>query len=105
MKHIFVALILCVACTQATVRERSSDREHDGFVGPVKKVFVEWSPISGGNYPVGSRCRQMTKVYDQGGRLMQHILYPGGVFAIDHVFVGSMGELDGGKLKALLRCG
>jgi hypothetical protein len=27
------------------------------------------------------------------------------VFAIEHVFVGCMGELDGGKLRALLRCG
>ena len=27
------------------------------------------------------------------------------MFATAHVFVGYMGELDGGKLKALLRCG
>jgi len=53
MKHIFFVLIFCVACTQASVIQKASDREHDGFVGPVKKVYVEWSPISGGNYPVG----------------------------------------------------
>ena len=69
--------MLCIACGQATVTKTESDREHDGFLGRVKKVFVEWSPISGGNYPVGSRCRQMTKVYDQNGRLMQHSVYPG----------------------------
>jgi hypothetical protein len=69
--------MFCIVCNQITVTKRESDREHDGFVGSVKKVFVEWSPISGGNYPVGSRCRQMTKVYDQDGRLMQHSLYPG----------------------------
>ena len=77
MKHIFVVLMFCIACSQASVTKRESDREHDGFIGPVKKVFVEWSPISGGNYPVGSRCREMTKRYDQDGRLMQHSLYPG----------------------------
>ena len=69
--------MFCIACGQATVTKTESDREHDGFLGPVKKVFVEWSPISGGNYPVGSRCRELTKVYDQNGRLMQHSLYPG----------------------------
>lgn len=77
MKHIFLVLIFCITCTQASDTKRASDREHDGFVGPVKKVFVEWLPISGGNYPVGSRCRQMTKVYEQSGRLMQHSLHPG----------------------------
>ena len=77
MKHFLLVLIFCIACTQASVTKRESDREHDGFVGPVKKVFVEWSPVSGGDYPVGSRCRRMTKVYDQSGRLMQHSLYLG----------------------------
>ncbi len=76
MKHTFVVLIICIGCTQASVPKRESDREHDGFVGLVKKVFVVWSPISGSNYPVGSRCRQMTNVYDESGRLMQHSVYP-----------------------------
>jgi hypothetical protein len=77
MKQLFLALILCIACGQAYVTKTESDREHDGFLGPVKRVFVEWSPISGGNYPVGSRCRERTKVYNPNGRLMQDSLYPG----------------------------
>ena len=77
MTHILAALILLVACNQVSITILASDRENDSFVGPVKKVFVWRSPISGGHYPVGSRCRQMTKVYDQHGRLMQHSLYPG----------------------------
>lgn len=79
MKHIFLVLIFCIACTQASVTKRSSDREHDGFVGPVKKVFVQWSPIypADPNIPIGSRCRTMTKIYDESGRLIQHSLYPG----------------------------
>lgn len=77
MKSIFLILIFCVACGQAPVTKKASDREHDGFVGPVKKVFVEWSPISGGSVPAGSRCRDMTKVYDSSGRLMQHSVYSG----------------------------
>ena len=77
MTHILVALILLVAGNQVSITIIETDRQHDGFVGPVKKVFVQRSPLSGGNYPVGSRCRQMTKVYNQYGRLMQHSLYPG----------------------------
>jgi hypothetical protein len=77
MKPFLLLLILSVACHQAGVSKRESDREHDGFVGPVKRVFVVWSPISGSNYPVGSRCRQMTNEYDENGRLMRHSVYPG----------------------------
>ena len=77
MKHLLLVLIIGVACTQAPRTSRESDRQHDGFVGHVKKVFVTWSPVSGSNYAAGSRCRQMTKVYDEGGRLLQHSVYPG----------------------------
>ncbi len=77
MNHIFVALIFCIACTQSAGIKRESEREQDGFVGPVKKVFVEWSSISGRNYPAGTRCRYKTNVYDQSGRLMRQSVYPG----------------------------
>jgi len=77
MKRLLLFLILSIACNQAAISKKQSDREHDGFVGPVKKVFVMWSPISGSNYPVGSRCRQLTNEYDENGRLMRHSVYPG----------------------------
>jgi hypothetical protein len=77
MKHILILLILLVAFNQGSGTKKESDREHDEFVGTVKKVFVWWSPISGWSYPADSRCRQMTKVYDESGRLMQHSVYPG----------------------------
>lgn len=77
MKHIFLAMILCIAWAQGQTTKRESDREHDGFVGPVKRVFEVWSPISGSNYPAGSRCRSRTKVYDEQGRLIQQSHYPG----------------------------
>jgi hypothetical protein len=77
MKLLLTLLTLCIACNQTPTTNRQSDREFDDFVGNVKKVYVEWIPISGGNYPAGSRCREMTKVYDQNGRLTQHSLYPG----------------------------
>ena len=74
---ILLSLILCVANYQAAVPKQQSDRAHDGFVGPVKKVFVIWTPVSGRNYPEGSKCRQVTNEYDQTGRLTRHSIYPG----------------------------
>lgn len=77
MKDIILLLVLCVVSSQGTGPNRKSDREHDGFAGPVKKVFVFWTPISGSNYPDGSKCRQLTNEYDQSGRITRHSVYPG----------------------------
>lgn len=77
MKRLLLLLILSIACHQADVSKRESHRDQDGFIGPVKKVFVVWSPISGSNYPIGSRCRELTNEYDESGRLMRHSVYLG----------------------------
>ena len=77
MKNIILLLVLFLGSTQTSVTKHESDREHDGFVGPVKKVFVTWTPISGYNYPLGSKCRQLTNEYDQLGRLTRNSVYPG----------------------------
>jgi hypothetical protein len=79
MKKILALLLIFSVCSQASTPEKMSDREHDGFVGPVRKVFVEWSPIyqSHENVQAGTRCRQMTNLYDRSGRLTQHSVYPG----------------------------
>ncbi len=77
MKHIFLILIVCITCVQTSIAQKETDRQNDGFVGAVKKVFEEWSPVSGINYPIGSRCRQMTNIYNESGRILQHSVYPG----------------------------
>ncbi|HYG80092.1 MAG TPA: hypothetical protein VD861_06875 [Pyrinomonadaceae bacterium] len=79
MKHLLLSLCLFIACAQVSVAQRVSDRERDGFVGPVKRVSVESSPIhrSWEDVPVGARCRSSTNVYDEAGRLTQYSLYPG----------------------------
>ena len=79
MKSILLFLLFSIAFAQASDTKRMTDRQHDGFVAPVKKVFVEWSPIyrPRGNIPVGSRCRELTNLYDENGRLLQHSVYPG----------------------------
>jgi hypothetical protein len=79
VKLILSILVLCAACAQAQSPRRVSDREHDGFVGPVKKVFEEWSPLdqSADDIPAGTRCRRMTNEYDEHGRLTRHSVYPG----------------------------
>jgi hypothetical protein len=81
MKRITLPLLyLLLALTVFAQQKKQSDREHDGFIGPVKKVFVEWSPIAmsyRGDVPLGSRCRHLTNDYDVNGRLMRHSVYPG----------------------------
>lgn len=78
MKCKLLILIFCVACTQGSITKRMTDRENEGLIGPAKKVFVEWSPISPvPNIPAGSRCRVETDVYDESGRLMQHSSFSG----------------------------
>jgi|GEM_PF-4919149 len=76
MKNLIPILIFCVV-SQTAAPKRQSDRVHDGFVGPVKKVAVFWIPVSGSSYPAGSKCRQMTNEYDETGRITRHSLYPG----------------------------
>ena len=77
MKNVIVMLIIGVLSSQASVTKRRSDREHDGFVGPTRTVFVYWTPISGWAYPAESKCRQLTNEYDQSGRITRHSVYPG----------------------------
>src|ERR1044072_6493371 len=96
MKNIILLLIFCIAGSEATVTKRQSDREHDGFVGPVKKVFVTWTPISGSTYPEGSKCRQMSNEYDQAGRITRHSVYPGG-FGRDEIREDYTYSADGNK--------
>jgi len=79
MRALLALLILGGIYPQATITKHASDREHDGFAGPVYSVSVVWSPIymSHPSTPVGSRCRDMKSVYDKDGRLMKHSVYPG----------------------------
>jgi len=73
-----VAMILCLALAQSPAAGRMSDREHDGLIGPVKRVFVEWSPTeTPGDVRPGTHCRDKTDIYDERGRLSRHSIYPG----------------------------
>ena len=79
MRSILAVLILCSIYPQGVTTKNASDREHDGFTGPVKSVSVEYSTIyeSHPSTPVGSHCRDMKNVYDKDGRLMKHSVYSG----------------------------
>jgi hypothetical protein len=79
MTFLTMMLSVVIALNQGTVSQRMSDREHAGFIGPVKKVFVEWSPVDRpyNDIAPGTRCRDSTHVYDRDGRLTQDSLYPG----------------------------
>jgi hypothetical protein len=77
IKIIAGTLILGLLFLQTPSAARKSDRELDGFIGPVKKSFIEWSPVSGYPYPPDSRCREHTSVYGPDGRKIQSSVYPG----------------------------
>jgi hypothetical protein len=65
------AIVLGLLFLQSPNVARKSERVSDGFVGPVKKVFEEWSPVSGYPYPADARCRTRLRIYDSDGRLIQ----------------------------------
>ena len=78
MKHTIALFCLLLMPTQAPSPQKMSDREQEGFRGPVMKVFEEWSPqTEESNIPIGARCPRETKTYDQQGRLTSDVLYPG----------------------------
>lgn len=78
MKNIVITFCLTLTLMQASPSRKMNDREYEGFKGPVRKVFVEWSPqAETGNAPLGSRCPEETQNYDQQGRLISLLLYPG----------------------------
>jgi hypothetical protein len=78
MKHTLIPFCLTLMLMQASPSRKMNDREHEGFKGPVRKVFVEWSPqTDGGNAPISARCPEETQNYDQQGRLISVLLYPG----------------------------
>ncbi len=77
MKLIYSLLLLGLALGQTTPASRKSDRELDGFTGPVRKVFEEWSPLQttpNGIQP-GTRCRSRQTLYDEQGREIQSSLF------------------------------
>ena len=45
MRLILAVLMLCSIYPQGVTTKNASDREHDGFAGPVKSVSVEYSTI------------------------------------------------------------
>lgn len=69
---------ICILA-QGAATKQATDRELDGFAGPVKSVLFEWSPVysSDGRLRVASQCRQTADVFDKTGRLVQHSAYLG----------------------------
>ncbi len=73
MKMILSVILCALAFGQITSVKRKSDRELDGYVGPVKHVLKEWSPLEKARHyiPPGTRCRTHAAVYDEQRRQLQ----------------------------------
>jgi hypothetical protein len=79
MRIFVILLVLCFVFLQPSGKREQTDLEHDGFVGSVKKVFEQWSPVTNSWEDIrpGTRCRKATRIYDAAGRLVQSSVYPG----------------------------
>src|SRR5262245_59656201 len=79
MKALTAAILFCLTFSQSSEVRRQTDREHAGFIGPVKKMHEDWSPVTKNWYDIrpGTRCRRATKIFDPAGRISQSSLYPG----------------------------
>lgn len=77
MKMILFLLLFSLAFGQAGNVKRKTDRELDGYVGPVKQVLKEWSPLEKARYNIqpGTRCRTHAAIYDEQGRQLQSSLF------------------------------
>ncbi|MBS1808613.1 MAG: hypothetical protein JST84_10520 [Acidobacteria bacterium] len=73
MKMILFLLLFSLAFGQVGKVKRKSDRELAGYVGPVKQVLEEWTPIEKPRHYIqpGTRCRNHATVYDEQGREIQ----------------------------------
>jgi hypothetical protein len=79
MNPFSILLIFCLAFPQSSEIRKQTDREHDGFLGPVKKAHEEWSPVTRNQNDIrpGTRCRKATNMYDAGGRITRSYIYAG----------------------------
>jgi len=79
MKALTAAILFCLTFSQSSEVRRQTDREHGGFVGPVKKMREDWSPVTKNwdDIRPGTRCRKATKIFDPAGRITRSSLYPG----------------------------
>lgn len=84
IKVITETLILGLLFLQSPIAGRKSERESDGFVGPVKKALKEWSPVSGFPYSKDVRCRAQSYVYDKDGRRIQSSIFSGPCGSDEH---------------------
>lgn len=85
IKVITGTLVLGLLFLQSPSAGRKSERESDGFVGPVRKAIEEWSPVSG--YPYlspGDRCRARSHFYDKDGRHIQYSYFSGACGSDEH---------------------
>jgi|SRR5882724_7173566 len=79
MKVFVILFAFSLLAVQSAPVRKMSDREHAGFIGPVKSVNIEYE-ITDQNYGdrlAGKHCRGLTEVYNESGQLIQRSSYPG----------------------------
>ena len=79
MKLLILLFSCCLVAVQSSPAKKMTDREHAGFIGPVKSVYLEYEmpERNYGDRLQGKHCRGLTDVYNAAGQLIQHSVYPG----------------------------
>lgn len=94
MMKIVAPLIMCLLLTLPVLaQEKLTDREQDGFLGPVHTVLEESAPLTGTrDKPVdGAQRRVESRTYDPDGNLTEKIVYSGdhGQDVLERIVYGS----------------
>src|SRR5882724_10703028 len=79
MKLFILLISFCLVAVQSAPTKKMSDREHAGFIGPVKSVYMEYEMTERnyGDRLLGKHCRDFNEVYNESGRLIQRSVYFG----------------------------
>jgi TonB family protein len=97
MKIGIAPLVLCLLLTSSVAaQKKKTDREHDGFFGPVHTIIEEGAALIGTpDKPIeGARYRLESRTYDLNGNLIEKIVYGGvgGKEVIDRAVYSSDSE-------------
>src|SRR5882724_6589649 len=98
MKVFVILFAFSLLAVQSAPVRKMSDREHAGFIGPVKSVNIEYE-ITEQNYGdrlVGKHCRRMAQVYNESGRLTQRTVYSG-LCGVDEIRISYDYTPDGSR--------
>lgn len=84
MIKIVTGIMILGVLLQSPTSNRKSERETEGFVGPVKNAIVEWMPVSGYPNLPNTKLPYHIYVYDREGRRIRYSYFSGALSGDEH---------------------